>query len=310
MNKKGTAIVFGGSGFLGSHVADALSDSGVAVRVFDINPSPYIRPNQQLIIGDLMDPVQVYKAIEGCDYVYNFAGIADINEAHNRPIDTAQLNVLGTLYTLEGARRAKVSRYIFASTVYVYSTRGSFYRTSKQAAERFVETYEESYGLSYSVLRYGSLYGRRADGRNGIYRLLRQALHDRKIQYSGDGEELREYIHVSDAARASVEILSPEYANQHIILTGNEKLRSKDLVKMVSEILGGIPFEFSGEKVEGHYQVTPYAFNPKIGKKLVSTFHIDMGQGLIDCMAEIDQATTRGFHSEDDWLVQNGKKKI
>lgn len=294
---------------MGSHVADALTDSGYAVRVFDIVPSRYLKAGQVMILGDLLNPVEVYKAIEGCDYVYNFAGIADINEAHNKPLDAAHLNVLGTLHTLEGAKMAKVRRYVFASTVYVYSNRGSFYRTSKQAAERFVETYEECHGLDYTILRYGSLYGRRSDGRNGIFRLLSQALRDRKIQYSGSGEELREYIHVSDAARASVDILAPEYANQHIILTGNEKMRSSDLVKMVSEMLGGLPFEFSGEKVEGHYQITPYAFNPKIGKKLVSTLHIDMGQGLIDCMAEIDQAMGKGTHSEEDWLVQNGKKE-
>jgi UDP-glucose 4-epimerase len=88
-------------------------------------------------------------------------------------------------------------RFVFASTVYVYSESGSFYRASKQAAERFVEAYYERYGLPFSVLRYGSLYGRRADQRNGIYRLLKQALEQRTIAYEGSAEAMREYIHVS-----------------------------------------------------------------------------------------------------------------
>lgn len=307
MSSKGTAIVFGGAGFLGSHVADTLTQDGYQVRIFDIRQSPYLKPGQEGIVGDLMNLEDVRKAMQGCDYVYNFAGIADIGEANVQPLDTAKINVIGTVHTLEGARMAKVKRYVFASTVYVYSNQGSFYRTSKQAAERFIETYGECYGLSYTILRYGSLYGRRADRRNGIYRLLSQALIDRKISYVGSGEELREYIHVGDAARTSVDILASEYANQHIIIAGNEKMRSRDLVKMVAEMLGGIPYEFSGEQLDGHYQITPYAFNPKIGKKLVSTLHTDLGQGLIDCMADIDQQANRKYHGEMDWLLKNGE---
>ena len=118
-------------------------------------------------------------------------------------------------------------RFVFASTIYVYSESGSFYRASKQAAERFIETYHERYDLDYSILRYGSLYGRRADARNGIYRMLHEALERHSITYHGSGEAIREYIHVEDAARMSVQVLAPEFANRHLILTGQERLRIK-----------------------------------------------------------------------------------
>ena len=209
------AIVYGASGFLGSHVADALSNAGYRVRLFDRRPSIYQRPDQQMVIGDIMNLDEVTKAAQGAHVVYNFAAIADIDEANDKPLATATINVLGNMHALEAARLAGARRFVFASTIYVYSESGSFYRASKQAAERFIETYHERYGLDYSILRYGSLYGRRADARNGIYRMLHEAVDRHSITYHGSGEAIREYIHVEDAARMSVQVLAPEFANRH-----------------------------------------------------------------------------------------------
>tara|TARA_B100000315_G_scaffold33989_1_gene28731 strand:+ start:3736 stop:4668 length:933 start_codon:yes stop_codon:yes gene_type:complete len=300
------ALVFGGAGFLGSHVADALTEEGYHVKIFDCRNSPYLQPSQEMIVGDIMDLDKVKKAVQGCDIVYNFAGVADIDEARFNPKKTANYNIIGTIHTLEAARQAKVGRYAYASSIYVYSNQGSFYRASKQAAERFIETYQEVYELNYTILRYGSLYGRRADSRNMIYKLLSNALQNKKMVYPGSGSELREYINVLDAARASIKILDQEYANQHIVITGNEKMRVKDLMTMISEITGSIiEHEFTGKEIEGHYFITPYSFNPKIGKKLVATYHIDMGQGLIDCLAELHQKSSSNLQIEEDWLLNS-----
>lgn len=304
-----SAIVFGGSGFLGSHVADALSDSGFKVRIFDLRSSPYLKEGQELIIEDLMDQAKVTKAVEGCDVVYNFAGIADIKEAHGKPVETANVNVLGTVYTLEAARKEGVKRYVFASSVYVYSNQGSFYRTSKQSAERFIETYKEVFDLNYTILRYGSLYGRRADNTNMIFNWISQMLSEKIMVYPGNGNELREYIHVSDAAQLSVDILADKFANQHIILTGSEKMKVKDMMMMIAEIMGGgIKLKFSDEKIEGHYAITPYSFNPKIGKKLVNNYHTDLGQGLLDCLDEVYQKLQGEIRLEADWYIKNNQK--
>ena len=78
------AIVYGASGFLGSHVADALSASGYRVRLFDRSPSRYQRADQEMIIGDIMDLEQVKEAAHGAGVVYNFAAIADIDEAQEK----------------------------------------------------------------------------------------------------------------------------------------------------------------------------------------------------------------------------------
>ncbi|MBX3639571.1 MAG: NAD(P)-dependent oxidoreductase [Nitrosomonas sp.] len=295
-----TVIVFGASGFLGSHVADALSASGYTVRLFDRSPSPHLRKDQEMIIGDIMDLQQVIDAVKGTDIVYNFAAIADIDEAHNRPVATAAINVLGNTHVLEAARLANVRRFVFASSVYVYSESGSFYRASKQAAERFTETYHDRYGLEYNILRYGSLYGRRSDRRNGIYRMLHEAIMHRTITYRGSGNAMREYIHVEDAARMSVQILAPEYANRHLILTGQEKLRIRDVMTMISEIIPWpITLHFDEANAVHHYEITPYAFQPRIGRKLVLNEHVDLGQGLLDCIREIHHDLEHADENDD-----------
>lgn len=311
MTRGGNVVVYGGSGFLGSHVADALSDAGYGVRIFDRVPSPYLRKDQEMTVGDIMDREAVARAAEGCAFVYNFAGIADIDEAKDRPLDTASANIIGNLHALEAARLAGAKRFVFASTVYVYSEAGSFYRASKQAAERFVEAYYERYDLPFSVLRYGSLYGRRADRRNGIYRLLKQAVEQRSINYQGSADAMREYIHVRDAARLSVQILADEYANRHLILTGQERMSVKNLMRMISEMIpGGVEMSFGGKQDEGHYIMTPYAFHPKVGHKLVANDYVDLGQGLLDCLAELHERGATGAHVEGDWLVADRASKV
>ena len=291
-------VVFGASGFLGSHVADALSEAGYQVRLFDHTVSPYQRIDQEMIVGDIMDIDQVIEATRGAYAVYNFAAIADIDEAHNKPIATATINVLGNMHVLEAARIAGANRFVFASSVYVYSESGSFYRASKQAAERFTETYHDRYGLDYTILRYGSLYGRRADLRNGIYRMLHEAIQKHSITYHGSGNAMREYIHVEDAARMSVEVLAPEFANRHLILTGQERMRIRDVMTMISEIMPwDVKLHFEEANAISHYEITPYAFQPRIGRKLVLNEHVDIGQGILDCIREIHQ---RICHTEDE----------
>lgn len=214
------AIVFGGAGFLGSHVADALTKAGYETTVFDIIESPYLQKGQQMIMGSILDKEAVESAVAGHKIVYNFAGIADIDEAHRKPIETIENNVLGTVIILESCRKKKVQRFVFASTVYVYSEAGSFYRSSKQACELLIEDYHKVFGLPYTILRYGSLYGPRSDERNYVYKILKQAITEGKIISFGESNDLRDYIHIEDAARFSVNILSKEFENQHVIITG------------------------------------------------------------------------------------------
>lgn len=286
MNNK--VVVFGGSGFLGSHVADALTNNGYNVTVFDIKPSPYLKKTQNMIKGDIMDEKLVNKTVAGCDYVYNFAGIADIDEANSRPLDAVRFNILGNSIALDAARKAKVKRFIFASSVYVYSKAGAFYRSTKQACELLIENYRELYGLPYTILRYGSLYGERADEKNFIYHILKQALVDGKITRKGDGEEIREYIHAHDAAQGSVDILDEKFSNQCVMVTGDQRMRMKDLLVMIREMLDNkIKIEYVPSESDTHYEITPYIFAPKIARKIVNKTYLDLGEGILNCIQDI-----------------------
>jgi len=287
-NSQKRVTVIGGSGFLGSHVADALSEAGYHVLILDRYESLWRKSDQEMIIGNIMDLDLLNSVISGCHAVYNFAAIADLDEAITKPVETVEINILGNVNILEACRKYNVERYIYASTVYVNSREGGFYRCSKRAAEQYVEQYQVSYGLNYTILRYGSLYGPRSDNHNGLWRVVKNALETGKVSYNGSAEAMREYIHVADAAKASVVALGEDFCNKHVVLTGQEPMRVMDLLKMLAEILG-IPqqVEFINSEHPGHYIRTPYAYQPKLGRKYVPPLHVDLGQGLLELIMDI-----------------------
>ncbi len=283
-------LVIGGSGFLGSHVADVLSDAGYKVRILDKVDSPYKRKDQEMIVEDFMSLEVLDDAISDCDVVYNFAAIADLDIALKLPVETVRVNVLGNAQVLDACVKHNIQRYIFASTVYVHSREGGFYRCSKFAAENYVEEYSQAFNLNYTVLRYGSLYGPRSDGHNGVWRIINRAIENNEVSYEGSIEAMREYIHVVDAAVASVAALNDEFCNQHVVLTGQEPMRVMDFLKMIAEILGlNQDVRFIESKQSGHYIRTPYAYQAKFGRKYVPSMHVDLGQGLLELIAEIKQ---------------------
>ena len=304
-------LVFGGAGFLGSHVADALVKEGHSVSVFDIRESSYLSAGQHMIIGDILDEQAVNNAVEGNDIVYNFAGISDIGEASKKPLDSVKYNILGNSIILEACCKFKIKRIVFASSLYVYSKAGSFYRSTKQACELLIENYKEVYGLPYTILRYGSLYGPRANNENFIYNILKEAITDGKITRYGDGDELREYIHVLDAAKGSVEILSDEYKNQEIIITGNHQTRIKDLLIMIKEMLDNkIEIEFRPPNHTFHYEITPYSFSPRVGKRLTFKTYLDLSQGILDIIYNLSKELHPAPTYDGIIVKENGKNGI
>ena len=290
MTKK--VIVVGGSGFIGSHVADCLSDTGYQVTIYDKIKSQWLRNDQKFIIGDVQDSEKLNQIIAGAEIVYNFAAIADLNQALKQPIKTININILGNLNVLEACRSNGVRRFIYASTIYVHSREGGFYRCSKQASEAYVEEYKKIYGLDYTILRYGSLYGPRADHTNGLYRIIRSALENGIVSYEGDIDAMREYIHVEDAARASVDAINDDFVNESVVLTGQEPMRVIDMLKMLAEILGLSPqsVKFIENKYAGHYIRTPYAYQSKLGRKYIPPMHVDLGQGILQVINELTKA--------------------
>lgn len=289
-------LVTGGAGFLGSHLVDELALRGHAVTVLDRKRSSWLPRGVSLIEADLSDRTALAAAAEGKDAIYHLAGFADLNAAKTQPLDTVQANIVGTVQLLEAMRAHGVSRFLFASTAYVYSRDGGFYRCSKQACESYIEEYARTFGLRYTVIRYGSLYGPRADASNGVYRLLRTAMLEGRLAYSGGPDDIREYIHVEDAAKLSADVLDPAFEGHHVTLTGASPTRAADLFTMFQEILGkpiAIDYRHASGPGSGHYAVTPYAYTPRPGKKLVTTHYVDMGQGLLRMIEDIHREIDR-----------------
>ena len=282
-------LVTGSSGFIGSHIADALESSGYEVVLFDAVPSKYKSKIQKEFIGDILSFEDAEKAIDGCSAVYHFAAQADIGASIAMPTQTITSNILGTQNLLEVSRKHNVKRFMFASTIYVYSDLGSFYRVSKQACEKLIEEYQSEFGLDYTILRFGSLYGSRANEFSAIRNFLIQALKDKKIIRRGDGEEIREYINVKDAAQLSVDAINEKYKNKHLIITGNQQMRVKNLLYMIREIFNGeIEIEFGKEKELHHYEITPYNYKPQVAKKITPNTHYDLGQGLMALIHDLE----------------------
>lgn len=283
-------LVIGGAGFLGSHVSDVLSQVGFSVSIFDSKASPYVSEVQEMIIGDITDKNIIRKAIKGVDFVFHFAAVADIKEARDNPERTAQINVMATLFILEACKEYNIKRFIYASSIYVYTAHGSFYRSSKQACELFIENYQEEYGLDYTILRYGSLYGKRANNFNFIHNSIKQALTEGKIARKGDGEEERDYIHIIDAAKATVKALDEAYKNTNLMITGTQRMKVKELLNMIKEIMNNqVEIEYSEGKMAGHYKITPYSFKPKVALKLSLESSYDLGQGLLETIYSVHE---------------------
>ena len=287
-------VVVGGSGFIGSHVADHLSQAGYKVTIYDRSQSKWLRSDQEIVIGDVLDAEKLKQTISGAELVYNFAALADLNQALEEPLKTVNINILGNMNVMEACRTHEIKRFIYASTIYVHSREGGFYRCSKQSSEAYIEEYQRVFGLDYTILRYGSLYGPRADETNGLWRIVRSALKDGMLLYEGNPDSMREYIHVEDAARASVTALENEFKNESVVLTGQEPMRVIDMLKMLAEILGMSEdkVSFINNDYVGHYVRTPYSYQPKLGRKFIPPMHVDLGQGLLqvidECNTEIN----------------------
>lgn len=282
-------VVFGGCGFIGSYVIEELLSNGYQVVAADLNPSPYVDKNY-FVKCDILDKENVDRLVQNSDIVYNFAGFANLDDAIANPVKALELNVMGNLNILEACKKHHIKRFVYASSAYAMSDKGSFYGISKLTSEKLVEEYYKKFGLEFTIVRYGSVYGERDYHNNYIYNLLKTSVQTNEINHSGDGEEIREYIHAADVAKLAVELIeSDKFINEHIILTGVERMQRKELFEMINEILGGkLKINLNNDGYHNHYQTTPYSFHPTRSKKLVANPYIDIGQGLLDCLKDIE----------------------
>jgi UDP-glucose 4-epimerase len=260
-NKK--ILIFGSSGFLGQHLVSLLKKDNEIIQ-FDINSSEDSICDSNFIQGSILDTELVLTAAKDVDIVYHFAAMTDLDIVNNNPAKAIEVNIAGTSNILDACIKEKVERFIFSSSVYVYSQFGGVYKSTKQACELLIEDFDKMHGLNYTILQLGSVYGPGAKQTNLISRLIKEALTTDQFQHSGSGVEERQYIFVKDVVNALINIANSQYKNKKVILLGSESVRISQLMEMISSQLEKDIYKIFKKDGYGiHYKSSPFQTDPK-----------------------------------------------
>tara|TARA_X000000950_G_scaffold215103_1_gene258871 strand:+ start:25091 stop:25963 length:873 start_codon:yes stop_codon:yes gene_type:complete len=284
-NKK--ILIFGGSGFLGKSLALASIEKGFNVSVFDLK-NPEI-DDVNFLKGNISNPSD-FENIGKYDYVINLAAIADIDEADLNFKKTIEVNLIGQINILDFVSRSNPKRFLFSSSMYVFGNLGGVYGATKRASEIITQEYSKKYGFDFTFLRYGSLYGPGSQSWNSIQKYIDDIYKNKKIIHWGTGEEVREYIHIYDAANLTIDsMLDESCKNKALTITGTQKVTSKEVLEMIFEMMELKPvIKFEKKNDINHYKHSPYNHNfPLTGTKLMPKSHIDFGQGIFELMREM-----------------------
>lgn len=218
-------LVTGGAGFIGSNVVDAYIEKGYDVVVVDdLSSGKKENLNRKVKFYklDICDEAleEVFKE-EEIDIVNHHAAQVDVRKSIADPAFDARINIEGSLNILENSRKYKIQKIIFASSGgVIYGECGGLppnedspvsplspYGVSKYAVECYLSTYAKIYGLKYTTLRYGNVYGPRQDpyGEAGVVAIFSgKMLNNEETNIFGDGEQLRDYVYVGDVVKANI----------------------------------------------------------------------------------------------------------
>ena len=260
-------LVTGGSGFLGSHVCDQLTKKGYLVTIFDKKKSQWLKPKQKIVIGNLSNKKLLDRLVKKNDVIFHFAGMSNLDEAINKPLETIKYNISCTVNLINMCIKHKVKRFVYASTVYANSAIGGFYGVSKRAAEDYIREYSNLYNLKFTIVRYGSLFGPRSGNDNGLKKIVLNALKKNKVSYGGSNQTVRRYIDVVDAASLTSKILQKKFINKHVVILGKKTVKIKSLLKLVKKKLKiKSSIVYQNQELKGHYKKTPKEY--KIEKEI------------------------------------------
>jgi UDP-glucose 4-epimerase len=249
-------LVTGGSGFIGSHVVDRLRARGHEPVIYDLRPSPWHPASGpdavETVLGSITDREALERALVTCDAVAHLAAVADVNDVHAEPEDAERINARGTVAVLEACRRADVKRVLYASTIWVYSDTASddvneetllpppshLYTSTKLAGELYCKSYQELYGIDFTILRFGIPYGPRAREAAVIPAFVNKAFAGQPLTLSGDGMQSRRFVYVEDLADGVALGLDEVARNRVYNLVSDENVTIKQIAELVQEIVG------------------------------------------------------------------------
>jgi len=257
------ALVTGGAGFIGSHIAQHLAAAGHHVRVFD-NFSAGKRENLrdvpeaqlEILEADVRDAARLEHAISGCDVAFHQAAIVSVPYSVEHPQETHDVNLQGTLNVLFAAKRQRTKRVVFAGSAAVYgedpelpkreSMRESPispYGVEKLASELYLRTYAKLHGVESVTLRYFNVFGPRQDPRSPysgvISVLVDRALRGEAPRLFGDGNQSRDFVFVRDVVQANILAATVPGAGGGVYnVGGGRRTTLNELVRMLGRLVG------------------------------------------------------------------------
>jgi UDP-glucose 4-epimerase len=274
-------LIFGGCGFLGKQLAYALLKLNHNVTIFDQRREKFKIKNIKFISGNILNKNSVTRAAQKKDVVFNFAALSDIEESIQNPVGAANINIIGNMNIALACIKNKVKKLIFASTIYVHSDQGGFYKVSKQSSELFLEEFYKRFKLRYTTLRFGTIYGKSSSVKNGLKKVVFNALKNKKLEYSGSNKAQRRYLHVSDAVKACIKIINKKYDNKNVLITGKKIIKVRKILKILSKKLNlNKKFIFKNQKGNGHYDSSPYTYKKMREEKLKFKTAISIEEGI------------------------------
>ena len=232
------ALITGGAGFIGSHIAEELVHRGVQVTVLDNLSSGHpenlaeLKNNLTFVQGDIQDEKALAHVTKGIDVVFHQAAVVSVTRTVAEPVSSSAINDLGTLKVLEAARGNGVRRVVLASSSAVYGDDPQLpkiesmvphplspYAVQKLTNEHYAFLYYRLYGLETVCLRYFNVYGPRQDPSSpysGVISIfMTRATANAAPTIYGDGHQTRDFVFVKDVVQANLlAAIRPEAAGQ------------------------------------------------------------------------------------------------
>lgn len=279
MSKK--FLVTGASGFIGSHVADFLTSKGHKVFLFDKKFSKFKKINQKMLLGDINSLNDLYKVTKKIHTIFHFAASADLNEANSKPFNTVENNIMGTVKILQACLKNKIKKIIFASSIYARSEQGGIYSTSKLSSEMIIERICKKFGIKFVVLRFGTVYGERANKFNTVQNYIDDAKKTLRIFRETTGNEIRRYIHVKDVAKIAYISTKRKYENGYYNIFGGKKIVVKKLLNLIKQEIPKLKVIYSkSDNRKYNYKINPFTYKIRKGKNIKLDKYISIQSGI------------------------------